>query len=455
MPVAIAAALLFRWDDSAAEVNRTVQVRSGDTIYGLLTSNGVSSRVSMELLSASEFIAARLDAIREGNTVEFVLDGESLVRIHVYGPERGTFNAWRGRGGIWQADESPFFSGDPIASAIRQLEAGGIQQRLDAVRGTSRPVVRDDRLGGLVKSAERDREAMTSSSPVRKREPAVAAPVPKSMPNPGPPVPAQRVATPVMTVKPDVAPTETARAEPRAAPARVEAVVARAPESRPEDKSALYDSPERDETAKLSETPAEQSQAGAVQRNITPAVPPALELTSPAQTAAAKAAPAPVKPSASAVTGAVALSAPAVRTTGATSAGLSSCPTIAGNWIAFYDHFDCQAEVAFELTPSGQYKMEQNGCGDIAGVVSLTGRSVAGQWEHLVCEGVLNVELDKTCKVGSGTWQANAGKALCPDKPYAVTIKRGTLDSSAKSVKPKLTLFSGPASAEPDPDGGQ
>ena len=81
MPVAIAAALLFRWDDSAAEVNRTVQVRSGDTIYGLLTSNGVSARVSMELLSASEFIAARLDAIREGNTVEFVLDGESLVRI--------------------------------------------------------------------------------------------------------------------------------------------------------------------------------------------------------------------------------------------------------------------------------------------------------------------------------------------------------------------------------------
>jgi len=192
-----------------------------------------------------------------------------------------------------------------------------------------------------------------------------------------------------------------------------------------------------------------------VQRNITPAVPPAPELTSPAQTAAAKAAPAPVKPSASAVTGAVALSAPAARTTGATSAGLSSCPTIAGNWIAFYDHFDCQAEVAFELTPSGQYKMEQNGCGDIAGVVSLTGRSVAGQWEHLVCEGVLNVELDKTCKVGSGTWQANAGKALCPDKPYTVTIKRGTLDSSAKSVKPKLTLFSGPASAEPDPDGGQ
>ena len=111
--------------------------------------------------------------------------------------------------------------------------------------------------------------------------------------------------------------------------------------------------------------------------------------------------------------------------------------------------------MAFELTPSGQYKMEQNGCGDIAGVVSLTGRSVAGQWEHLVCEGVLNVELDKTCKVGSGTWQANAGKALCPDKPYAVTIKRGTLDSSAKSVKPKLTLFSGPASAEPDPFGGQ
>ena len=306
---------------------------------------------------------------------------------------------------------------------------------------------------------------MTSSSPVRKPEPAVAAPVPKSMPNPGPPAPAQRVATPVMTVKPDVAPTETARAEPRAAPARVETVVARAPESRPEDTSALYDSPERDKTAKLSETPAEQSQAGAVQRNITPAVPPAPELTSPAQTAAAKAAPArtapakaapaPVKPSASAVTGAVALSAPAVRTTGATSAGLSSCPTIAGKWTAFYDHFDCQAEVAFELTPSGQYKMEQNGCGDIAGVVSLTGRSVAGQWEHLVCEGVLNVELDKTCKVGSGTWQANAGKALCPDKPYAVTIKRGTLDSSAKSVKPKLTLFSGPASAEPDPDDGQ
>lgn len=483
MLVAIAAALLFRWNDSAAEVNRTVQVRSGDTIYDLLTSNGVSSRASMELLSASEFIAARLDAIREGNTVEFVLDGESLVRIHVYGPERGTFNAWRGRGGIWQADESPFFSADPIASAIRQLEAGGIQQRLDAVRGNSRPVARGDRLVGLVKRAERDREAMRPSSLVRKRVPTVAAPVTKSIPNPGPPAPAQRVTTLVKTVKPDAAPTETARAEPRAAPARVETVVARAPESRPEDTSALYDSPERDEPAKLSKTPAEQSQAGAVQRNITPAVPPAPELTSPALTAPAQASPAltaptkaapartalakaatartapanaataPVKPSAIAVTGAVAFSAPSVRTTGATSAELSSCPTIAGNWVAFYDHFDCQAEVAFELTPSGQYKMEQNGCGDIAGVVSLTGRSVAGQWEHLVCEGVLNVELDKTCKVGSGTWQANAGKALCPDKPYAVTIKRGTLDSPARSVKPKLTLFSGAASADPEPSG--
>ena len=121
----------------------------------------------MELLSASEFIAARLDAIREGNTVEFVLDGESLVRIHVYGPERGTFNAWRGRAASGRRTRAP--SSRVIPSRARfaswKLAAfNNVWMRCVALR----PVARDDRLGAG-KSAERDREAMTPSSPVRKR----------------------------------------------------------------------------------------------------------------------------------------------------------------------------------------------------------------------------------------------------------------------------------------------
>ena len=90
--------------------------------------------------------------------------------------------------------------------------------------------------------------------------------------------------------------------------------------------------------------------------------------------------------------------------------------------------------MAFEPTPSGQYKMEQNGCGDIAGVVSLTGRSVAGQWEHLVCEGVLNVELDKTCKVGSAPGRPTQARLFVQTNltaPSSALIRR-------KIVKPKL-----------------
>ena len=418
--MAVIAMLLFAMNVSSAEVSKTVQLRPGDTVFGVLTANGVSARSSMELLS-SKFIATRMDAVRDGSTVEFVVEDEQLVRIHVYGPLRGTFNAWRGRAGGWQADESAAPTGNTIASQIRRLEARGINKRVNARRRASTDADSSRSLALVVQRAEPQASsrlaansavrAINGSAPrvVAGRNVNATSDVPKPQPKP---VPKVNLPTPVVAAAPQqprsnvTSVTETAASGAGIAGSLsvAQSTSVRSSASTPETTIALLDESRAGETR--------VGQQRAPKDGSKPRVEVAAESLGPA-----------------------------------------ACPTIAGAWVAAYDHFDCEAQVSFSMTAPGVFEMKQDGCGDIAGSVSLDGRSVSGNWEHLVCEGVLNLQLDKTCQEGVGTWQANEGKALCPDKPYAVTITRGSVVPKAKRSKRTLTLFGGPAPGGSGPSG--
>ena len=55
----------------------TLPVRDGDNVSMMLAMSGVNQGVLMELISSRE-IAARLEAVREGNTLELELDAGKL-----------------------------------------------------------------------------------------------------------------------------------------------------------------------------------------------------------------------------------------------------------------------------------------------------------------------------------------------------------------------------------------
>jgi hypothetical protein len=420
--VTLVVMVLFAMSVSSAEVSKSVQLRPGDTVFGVLTANGVSARSSMELLS-SKFISTRMDAVRDGSTVEFVVENEQLVRIHVSGPLRGTFNAWLGRAGGWQADESAAPAGNTIASQIRRLEARGINQRVNARRIASTEADSPRSLALVVQRAEREASSrLAANNAVRAingsaqrvvagRNVNATSDVPKPQPKPKP-VPKVNLPTPVVAAAPQ---------QPRANVTSVTATAASgtgiAGSLSVAQSTSVRSSASTPETtiALLDESGAGEARVGgqsAPQSGPKPRLEVDAESLSPA-----------------------------------------ACPTIAGAWVAAYDHFDCEAQVSFSMTAPGVFEMKQDGCGDIAGSVSLDGRSVSGNWEHLVCEGVLNLQLDETCQEGVGTWQANEGKALCPDKPYAVTITRGSVDPKAKRSKRTLTLFGGAAPGGTGPSG--
>ena len=421
----------------------TLPVREGDNVSMMLAMSGVSQGFLMELISSEE-IAARLEAVRAGNTLELELDEGEVIALWLYdNPEGSAFRARRRSDGTWQPRSTRLSESALIASQVRQREALGLAARAELVREHG-----ETRLSAAVIAAEIALHGKVNA----RRQPRVARAAPQRQPTPSrpaqqaKPVPAAPPATPSKPATPpskvDVAQpaptTSSQQVEPPSQSDPALDAVATSPAPVPTPPPAP-----RIETA-ITEAPAPEVSAPAASTGERP-VSAVLANDTPALDAPARIEPAPrentlasVQPSDVDITRDPSADVDAVAATIPL-----NCPGIEGEWRASYTNFDCEAEVSFTAASPGVYKMAQVGCGDIDGTVAQDGRKLSGEWEHAICDGVLTLQLDASCDTGTGTWQANAGKALCSVKRYPVVITRG-LGVDAKPRK-KLKLFSGPS----------
>lgn len=410
----------------------TLPVRDGDNVSMMLAMSGVNQGVLMELISSRE-IAARLEAVREGNTLELELDAGKLVALWLYDADSRAFRARLRADGSWLPGDTQLSETALLASRVRQREARGLRARVELaekarVVGLSQAVIAAEVEVHPKVQAARNTQLAAAQPPRRSRAKPATPPAPsraveaepdaasKTVSEPKPAPAPRRETKPWPLQRPDTitAPIEVATAAPQATVSDTGIAEQREPPTR-QSESALALAP----TARV---PAPTEVVPDATRTLAPESP-----TSEVPTKDTPISPAYDEPASNAV---------------ATTAPLR-CPSIAGAWQASYTNFDCKAEISFTSASPGVYTMAQVGCGDIDGTVSQQGRRLSGEWEHSICDGVLTLTLDESCAAGTGTWQANAGKALCSVKQYPVTITRG-LAGDAKPRK-KLKLFSGPS----------
>jgi hypothetical protein len=381
----------------------TLPVRDGDNVSMMLAMSGVNQGVLMELISSRE-IAARLEAVREGNTLELELDAGKLIALWLYGADSRAFRARLRANGSWWPGDTELSESALLASRVRQREAQGLRARPELVQehralGLSRAVIAAEvQTHPKVQTARQTRVTRTRIAPDQKAQRPRA--VPTQPAKPSPPVRPERV-------------LEQTREQTVAAP------------SPPETKAATKDWPASRHTPQQPMSPTTIASQREPSVAWTPPTLPTLALPTPGSPALG------ATTDSDSPADAVANTIPL------------ACPSIAGTWQANYTNFDCEAEVSFTSQGSGVYTMAQVGCGDIDATVSQRGRSLSGEWEHSICDGVLTLMLDDSCDTGTGTWQANAGKALCSVKRYPVVITRGL--KLQTNPRRKLKLFSGPS----------
>ena len=425
---------------SAAE-RVTLPVREGDNVSMMLAMSGVSQSFLMELISSAE-IATRLEAVRAGNTLELELDDGTFIALWLYDhPDGLAFRAIRRSDGTWRPQNTKLSEPDLIASKVRQREALGLKARADHAREEG-----ETRLSETVISAELALNGKVNAlrQPLSTRAATQRKPARQTQPT-----------LPTSTAQP-TSTTSLAKTPPKvrvAPPAKIASARNRgsAAESDPTF-NAIATVPAPATTP----TPAPnlaKAHSKALSNEVTTSAAPASKISrseGPSSEASTNDAPARIKPVRRKDTLASIVQSEAVAA-GSRSANIDSpassiplsCPGIEGAWRASYTNFDCEAKVSFAAVRPGVYKMAQDGCGDIDGTVAQEGRNLSGKWEHAICDGVLTLTLDASCGTGTGTWQANAGKALCSVKRYPVTITRD-LKTGAKPRK-RLKLFSGPS----------
>ena len=399
---------------------RAVSVRPDDNASRILDANGVSARTLAALLEQPE-IASRLRLVHVGDTIElFVVDGE-LKRLRLFDGSRIGLGARVTSAGEWRTRTINLNDYGAIAARIRQLEAGegrvignrSPTERPQVVLVTSPPPPVESPPKEF-SSTERVPPGASIAAHIRGLEQSIDGRIGDSR-RPQSAAKTERVATTVTPPEKDteakraVAPLAKAKTHqsttlaevttkakpPKAAPAKALAEVAKPPPKAP----TLATSP-----TKATPKPAASTAIAAV-KPTSPALP---KTTNPAG-----------KPSRAQAIQQV-VSAP-------------SCPSIEGRWQAHYATFECDAEVLFARKSGDAFKMKQKGCGGIAGIVEQDDRKLLGQWKHTLCKGELQVELDSSCKKGSGTWKAAPGQRLCQAKPYPVTITRLEV---AKTITP-------------------